>query len=104
LEVTKRRRWEWLKSLLYIILNKEGILAPSIPSGIWTPKLALKNFSLNIGRPQLFLPKSIHTHYTITQLISIYLLFFLKIFKNIQYLCYHTTHYYNVVGLKIKLI
>jgi hypothetical protein len=33
---------EGLNSPPYTILNKEGILAPPIPSGIWTPKQVLE--------------------------------------------------------------
>lgn len=38
------RRLEGLKSHPYSILNKKRILAPLIPYGFWTPKLALRDF------------------------------------------------------------
>jgi hypothetical protein len=42
---------EGLKSTSYSKLNKEGILAPPIPSGFWTPKLALR-VSLRATKPE----------------------------------------------------
>jgi hypothetical protein len=41
-ELKYRRGLEGLKSPSYLKLNKEGILAPPIPSGIVAPKLALR--------------------------------------------------------------
>jgi hypothetical protein len=41
-EPQNRSGLEGLKSPLYSKLNKESILAPPIPSGFWSPKLALK--------------------------------------------------------------
>jgi hypothetical protein len=45
-EPQNRRGLEWLKSPPYSILNKEGILAPPIPFGIWTPKLEPQSYSI----------------------------------------------------------
>jgi hypothetical protein len=42
-ETKNRRGLEGLNSPSYTILNKKEILAPLIPSCIWTPKLALSD-------------------------------------------------------------
>jgi hypothetical protein len=48
---TKLEEMRGLKSLHYSILNKKGILAPLIPSGFWTLKLAqMEIFSLKHSR------------------------------------------------------
>jgi hypothetical protein len=48
---------EGLKSPPYSILNKEGILAPPIPSGFMAPKLALRKMEISWenGVPKLTL-------------------------------------------------
>jgi hypothetical protein len=47
-EPQNQRELEGIKLPPYSILNKEGILAPLIPSGIWTPKLALNSLHTSI--------------------------------------------------------